>query len=183
MLREIRPCLKCRVSLSSCKCDVEAAVRRLRVNAKASSPTPSSQAVCASTKTIETYSWTDGRHKDYPDATVSLYLTVDDTGKEMSQLSQRAMRDLVHVTFTSSSLKVEIRLPRSDRTRYLFKRDALYEEIDPESSSWYVSKGNKRLVIKLAKLDAKKKWPGLTKVSTCVVCGLWHTHEYYYESS
>ena len=166
MLREVRPCLKCKVSLSSCKCDVEAARRKLeRLKVKLRSPGPAtSQAGSASTKTIETYSWTDGRHKDHPDAKVSLYLTIDDPADEMSELSSRAMKELVQVTFTSSSLKVEARLPRSGRT-YIFKRDSLYDEIDPESSSWYVSKGNRRLVLKLAKVDAKKKWPGLTKVS------------------
>jgi hypothetical protein len=148
---------------------VEAARRKLaRLKAKLRSPALApSQAVSGSTKTIETYSWTDGRHKDYPDAKVSLYLTIDDPADEMSEISNRAMKELVQVTFTSSSLKVEARLPRSERT-YIFKRDSLYDEIDPESSSWYVSKGNRRLVIKLAKVDAKKKWPGLTKVFAIV---------------
>ena len=109
-------------------------------------------------KSIKTYSWEDGKHADHPDPFVSIYLTIEEAGE--------LTKNKVNVTFGSTAFKVDIHLP--EERSYIFKRDALYDDIDPESSTWYLSKTKHRIVIKLAKMDAKKKWAGLTKVFAIV---------------
>ena len=150
-LQGVRPCLKCLVGTSWCRCDVEAAERQRK---RAERPSTPANDFAGFRKSVKTYSWEDGRHADHPDPHVGIYITVD----EASELK----KDHIDVTFSPSSVGLEIRLP-NDRT-YFFRRDNLYESIDPEASTWFLSKNKHRIVVKLAKSDPRKKWPGLTKV-------------------
>merc|ERR1711977_659665 len=108
----------------------------------------------AKVSSISTYSYEDGPHPDQPDPLVTLFLTIDE--------ADELKKEYVDVTFGSSSVSVTIDLP-GNRV-YTFRRTSLYESIDPNESTWYLSKSKHRIVLKLAKIDAKKKWPGLTKV-------------------
>ena len=155
---EPRPCLKCMVCLSPCRCDAEAEERkRMRESregegASALRPPQASRGWC---RTIPSYSWSDGDHPDHPEAMVTVLL-----GREELGAPGEVRKENVSVEFTQTSVSVEIALA-GDR-RWIFRRDPLYEPIDPCASAWYLTA--RRIVLKLAKADRKKKWPGLTPV-------------------
>ena len=63
-LQGVRPCLKCLVGTSWCRCDVEAAERQRK---RAESPSTPANDFAGFRKSVKTYSWEDGRHADPPD--------------------------------------------------------------------------------------------------------------------
>ena len=151
------PCLPCLTTLSICKCDVEAEQRKKTRRSprigKGKEEEKNTKGA-AKVSSISTYSYEDGPHPDQPDPLVTLFLTIDE--------ADELKKEYVDVTFGSSSVSVTIDLPGN--RFYTFRRTSLYESIDPNESTWYLSKSKHRIVVKLAKIDAKKKWPGLTKV-------------------
>ncbi|UPQ98493.1 CS domain-containing protein [Chloropicon primus] len=152
-----RPCLKCMVCLSPCRCDVEAEGRQRR---KAEADRFASKASGSRSwrKSVSKYSWEDGRHADRPDDHVHVFISREDLG------AVELKRHDVVVEFTPTSVAMEIRLP-GDRV-WEYRREPLYDEIDPGASTFYITA--KRVVLKLAKVDKKKKWAGLTPVFAMV---------------
>jgi len=163
-----RPCLKCKVCLSTCKCDADAEERRNRRNERNAQGSHEGgkpllvEGEATPTqwhKTISRYSWRDNDDGNGNGGNfVSVYISIDE--------SDELRRDHVSVSFGPNCFSVAISLPLG--RQYTLRVDNLYGAIDGSESTWFLTKGKRRLVIKLAKEnsdgDGFKPWPGLTKV-------------------
>uniref|UniRef100_A0A7S3DYL8 CS domain-containing protein n=1 Tax=Chloropicon laureae TaxID=464258 RepID=A0A7S3DYL8_9CHLO len=109
-------------------------------------------------RSVKTYSWSDGPHPDQADSHVHLYITIP----EASELTKE------HVDVAFGPARVEVRVNLPENRTWFFRREGLYAPIDPQASSWFLSKNKHRICVKLAKVEPKKKWHGLTTVFAMV---------------